>query len=78
MKTLNDIKQDMSTLYDEVRSGASDLKTATELANIAGKFLKAEQLELARDIFLDQQTRPSIPQLPAPSRKKNSAKSATQ
>lgn len=72
MKTLNDIKQDMSTLYDEVRSGAADLKTATELANIAGKFLKAEQLELARDIFLDQQTRPSAPQLPAP------GKSATQ
>lgn len=51
MKTLNDIKQDMSTLYDEVRGGTVELKHASELANIAGKYLKAEQLELAREIF---------------------------
>ena len=52
MKTLSDIKQDMSDLYDQVRAGKVDLKTAGELANISGKFLKAEQLELAREIFL--------------------------
>ena len=51
MKTLNDIKQDMSTLYDELRGGSVDLKLASELANVAGKYLKAEQLELAREIF---------------------------
>ena len=53
MKTLNDIKQDMSVLYDQVATGQTELKMAAELANIAGKYLKAEQLELARDIFLD-------------------------
>lgn len=52
MKTLDGIKQDMSTLYEEVRAGTTELKTASELANIAGKFLKAEQLDLAREIFL--------------------------
>ena len=52
MKTLSDIKQDMSDLYEQVRAGRVDLKTAGELANISGKFLKAEQLELAREIFL--------------------------
>ena len=52
MKTLNDIKADMSRLYDELEAGACDLKTASELANIAGKFLKAEQLDLAREIFV--------------------------
>ena len=52
MKSMNDIKHDMSELYDEVRSGRTELKTAAELANIAGKFLKAEQLLLARDIFV--------------------------
>jgi len=51
MKNLNDIKHDMSMLYDEVRSGTTELKTAAELSNIAGKFLKAEQLQLAREIF---------------------------
>lgn len=51
MKSLNDIKQDMSELYDQVRDGHTELKTASELANIAGKYLKAEQLNLAREIF---------------------------
>ncbi len=57
MKSLHDIKQDMSTLYDAVESGSTDLKVASELANIAGKYLKAEQLELAREIFLHHQRR---------------------
>lgn len=58
MKSLNDIKQDMSTLYDELRAGSIDLKTAAELANVAGKFLKAEQLDLATSIFLDGKSNP--------------------
>lgn len=58
MKTLNAIKENMSDLYDEVRSGKCELKVASELANIAGKFLKAEQLELAREIFLSNKQKP--------------------
>ncbi len=53
MKTLSDVKQDMSELYDQLKSGQVDLKTAAELANISGKFLKAEQLELATAVFLN-------------------------
>jgi hypothetical protein len=53
MKTLIDIKQDMSDLYEAVKAGTVDLKTASELANISGKFLKAEQLELATAVFLN-------------------------
>mgnify|MGYP003432494415 CR=1 FL=1 len=52
MKTLSDIKQDMSDLYESLKNGEVDLKTAGELANISGKFLKAEQLDLATAIFL--------------------------
>ena len=52
MKTLKDVKKDMSDLYDALKNNAIDIKVAGELANITGKFLKAEQLELARDIFL--------------------------
>jgi len=48
---MDEIKQNMRALYNEVRSGKTDLKTASELANIAGKFLKAEQLKLAREVF---------------------------
>lgn len=51
MKTLIDIKQDMSDLYDALFLGEIDVKTASELANISGKYLKAEQLDLAREIF---------------------------
>lgn len=54
MKTLDDIKLDMSTLYDQVNDGNTELKAAAELANIAGKYLKAEQLQLAREIFMGQ------------------------
>ena len=54
MKTLDDVKRDMSILYDEVNNGTTELKAAAELANIAGKYLKAEQLQLAREIFTSQ------------------------
>lgn len=58
-KTLDDVKADMSALYDQVRDGTCDLKVAGELANITGKFLKAVQLDLATDMFLSNQ--PSKP-----------------
>jgi hypothetical protein len=53
MKNLNDVKKDMSELYEALKAGAVDLKVASELANISGKFLKAEQLQLAREVFLE-------------------------
>ena len=52
VKTLADVKADMSELYEQVKGGTTDLKVAAELANITGKFLKASQLELANDVFL--------------------------
>jgi hypothetical protein len=52
MKTLTDIKVDMSELYEQVKNGECDLKLAGELSNITGKYLKSVQLELAREIFL--------------------------
>ena len=53
MKTLTDVKMDMSDLYEAVKNGQIELKIAAELANITGKFLKAEQLELAKAIFVN-------------------------
>lgn len=60
MKNLNDIKADMSDLYEAVKNGSVDLKVASELANISGKFLKAEQLQLAREVFLSNRAEPLI------------------
>lgn len=51
-KTLKDVKADMSELYEQVKAGECDLKLAGELANITGKYLKASQLEFAREVFL--------------------------
>lgn len=62
-KTLADLEQDMSALYEELRSGKIELKHAAELANIAGKNLKAKQLRLATDIFLAGKS--PAPALPA-------------
>jgi hypothetical protein len=57
VKNLDDIQSDMSALYDTLLEGSIEIKVAAELANIAGKFLKAEQLKLAREIFLSGQNR---------------------
>lgn len=51
---LEEITSDMRALYKEVRDGATDLKKADTLANIAGKSLKGEQLKLAREIFISE------------------------
>lgn len=53
MKTLIDVKQDMSDLFELLKNNKIDIKTASEMANVTGKFLKAEQLILARDVFLN-------------------------
>ncbi len=42
----------MQELYADLRAGTIELKTASELANISGKYLKAFQLDLAERIFL--------------------------
>lgn len=42
----------MQQLYGDLREGRIELKTAAELANITGKYLKAFQLDLAERIFL--------------------------
>lgn len=51
MKTLDDVKFDLSSLYDEFRAGGVDRVDAAELANITGKFLKAHALQLAERAF---------------------------
>lgn len=52
MEKLNFYSEEMQKVYNQVRDGTIELKPAELLANIAGKGLKAEQLKLAREIFL--------------------------
>jgi len=50
-KSLNDVMADMSQLYEAVKTGDVDVKLASELANITGKYLKAVQLDFAKEVF---------------------------
>lgn len=61
MKSLEDVQQKMSALYDQVESDQVDLKKADSLANIAGKYLKAEQIMFAKEVF--RNNRPAVPLL---------------
>ena len=63
MNSLDDVQLKMSALYEQVESGAVELKLADSLANIAGKYLKAEQLKFAREVFRSNKH----PLLPTPS-----------
>ena len=51
MSTLTTIKTNLASLYDAVLNGTVNIKTAGELANIAGKQIKIEQLEFAKEVF---------------------------
>jgi len=42
----------MKTLYADLREGRIELKTASELSNITGKYLKAWNLDFAERVFL--------------------------
>lgn len=58
MKSLDDVQKKMASLYAQVESDEVDLKKADSLANIAGKYLKAEQLKLAKEVFASGKTQP--------------------
>lgn len=51
-KNLDDLNQDMSSLYDGLNAGTVDLKVAQELANIGGKLFKIQSLMWAKEVFM--------------------------
>lgn len=59
---LTEIESDMKLLYSRRMKGAVDREDCDSLANVAGKRLKAVQLDLADDIFVSG----GVPALPAP------------
>lgn len=54
---LGEVTANMRELYNGVNSRETDLKMADSLANIAGKILKAQQLILAREIFVQEKSK---------------------
>jgi len=46
MKTANELRKDLAKVFDELNSGAVELKTASELANIAGKMISTAKVQV--------------------------------
>jgi len=58
------IQDNMSELYSALKSGEVKREDAAELANIAGKWLKARALDLAErefDLYLEDRQRNVLP-----------------
>jgi hypothetical protein len=47
MKNVTDLRNDLLDVYQKTKSGDIDLKTASELANVAGKVIKVTAVELS-------------------------------
>lgn len=60
-KTMDDVKADMSELYEQLKADQIEVKKASEMANVTGKLLKAEQLKLAREIYQANQRAVKVP-----------------
>lgn len=46
MKTATQLRNDLSTVFDDLRAGSIDTKQASELANLAGKMISSAKAQL--------------------------------
>jgi len=60
---IREIGRKLKILGEQLRDGTIELKIASELANIYGKELKAQQLVIAERIFMNSSNLPML--LPA-------------
>lgn len=59
MKTATQLRNDLSTVFDELRAGSIDTKQASELANLAGKMISSAKAQIEYYELTGQ--RPAIP-----------------
>lgn len=59
MKTINDLRNDLLTLFDDIKSGKTDVKVAAEMNNTAGKIINSVKAELEYSAL--KKVEPSIP-----------------
>lgn len=55
-KTLDDVQADMSEIVEQLKADEIEIKKADAIVNATGKYLKAEQLKLAREVFETNRT----------------------
>jgi hypothetical protein len=46
MKNVNELRDNLSTIFEELHKGTIEVKTAAELANIAGKMINSAKAQL--------------------------------
>jgi len=58
MKNVNDLRNSLLSLYEEIKTGAVDVKLASEMNNTAGKIINSVKLEL--EYSAQKKTTPAI------------------
>lgn len=51
INNLTDVKTELSSVYERLDSGAMEIKDADSRANVLGKYIKADALEFAKEVF---------------------------
>ena len=46
MKTVNELRANLSEVFDGLRTGGIEVKAASELANLAGKMINSAKVQL--------------------------------
>ena len=46
MKTVNELRANLSEVFDDLRTGGIEVKAASELANLAGKMINSAKVQL--------------------------------
>lgn len=46
MKNVSELRDELSAVYADLRSGALDAKVAKELANVAGKMINSAKIQI--------------------------------
>jgi len=64
IQSLDDVKSEMASLFDDLRAERIKREDASELANIAGKYLKADSNQIARamlELEMERRTAATLP-----------------
>jgi hypothetical protein len=67
MKNMNELRSSLADVFDQLREGSIDVKSAGELANIAGKMIKSSAVQVEYYALRKQETK--IPFLEEPAAK---------
>lgn len=59
MKTINELRNELLKLFEDIKAGSTDVKVASEMNNAAGKVINSVKVELEYAAL--RKVEPSIP-----------------